>query len=319
MTYPKWLPSGFNTHEKVRSTSTEPEQKKDWRQIVGTAGGMLLGAIFLIAAGAKAMGLAAFTEQIRLEGLDFLLSARTVALAVLALEAGLGIALLLCIRRLWILLPTGLLTSCFLFFSGRHYWLVLHQFRSESESCGCFGTWIERTPAEAFWQDLLFLVPLLVLSFWRRPPSRSLPQTRLVLTASAALGVIIFALNAPAVRLSPEKQIAPTSALRKFSQTTDYLLVVDGQAIRHAEIYQSDQSATFLLLAPMLRSALVLRLQTSGIEKVKLGKIARRNDGQIDLLPDATFQTVGRFRVLASGVTFSVDGHQFTLQDRSSP
>ena len=322
MTYPKTVPSGLDPHEETEAyrTLTESERKRDWRRIVGTAGGLLLGAVFLVAAAGKATSLAAFTEQIRLEGLDLLLSARTVALAALALETGLGMALLLGIRYLWLLVPTGLLASCFVFLTGRHYWLVLNELRSESESCGCFGDWIERTPAEAFWQDLLFLVPPLILSFWGRPRGpRSLPHLRLGLAAGAALGVIIFALNAPVAPISPEKQIAPTSALRDFRQTTDYLLVVDGQATREAEIYQSEQSATFLLLAPMLRSALVLRLQTSGIEKVDVGKIARRNDGQIDLLPDTTFQTAGRFRVLASGVTFSVDGRQFSLQNRSSP
>ena len=66
---------------------------------VGTFAGAFLGCVLLFAVWAKALDPAAFADQIHTEKLDFLLSAQGVALIALALEAGLGLALLLGVRR----------------------------------------------------------------------------------------------------------------------------------------------------------------------------------------------------------------------------
>ena len=39
---------------------------------------------------------------------------------------------------------------------------VLRAMAVGAESCGCFGDLITRTPAEAFWQDLVLLLPPLL-------------------------------------------------------------------------------------------------------------------------------------------------------------
>src|SRR6185503_18282754 len=102
--------------------------------------------------------------QIQTEGLAFLLSAQSVALLALALEVGLGLALLLGVRRLWVLVPAALLVAFFLFLTGRAYWRSAHGLEVDA-GCGCFGNLVERSPAEAFYQDLLMLVPALLLAF----------------------------------------------------------------------------------------------------------------------------------------------------------
>jgi uncharacterized membrane protein YphA (DoxX/SURF4 family) len=127
--------------------------------------GAVLGIVLLVAVWAKAVDPASFAEQIRTEKLDFALSAPAIALLALALEAGLGLALLLGVRRNWVLVPATLLVAFFLFLTGRAWWLSAHGLRDAAASCGCFGNLVQRTPAEAFWQDLLLLVPPLVLAF----------------------------------------------------------------------------------------------------------------------------------------------------------
>ena len=149
-----------------------------WKEYAGTAGAVLLGMVFLVATYSKAWNpddFGAFVDQIRQEELDFLFTAVQVALIALALEAGLGTALLLGVRHLAVLLPTAVLVVFFLFLTGRNYWLVSQGLR-EPGSCGCFGSLIERTPAEAFWQDLLLMVPLTLLCFWRRRKSAGHPR-----------------------------------------------------------------------------------------------------------------------------------------------
>lgn len=183
---------------------------------LGTAAGVFLGAVLLVAVYAKALDPSAFAEQIRIEGLDVLLSAQAVALTALVLEAGIGLALLLGIRRLWVLVPAALLVAFFVFLTGRAWWMSAHGLR-EAESCGCFGNLVQRTPEQAFWQDLLLLVPPLFLSFLGRPSgSRTarFPTRRIAFVVVATLAVALFAWKAPelplddlATRLSPGVEV----------------------------------------------------------------------------------------------------------------
>ena len=96
--------------------------ERPWQRSLGILGGVVLGAVFLVAAWAKALDPGAFAGEISREGLDFLLPAGAVALIALALEVFLGGALLLAVRRWWILLPTSALVAFFLFLTGRTYW-----------------------------------------------------------------------------------------------------------------------------------------------------------------------------------------------------
>jgi uncharacterized membrane protein YphA (DoxX/SURF4 family) len=182
---------------------------------VGTFAGAFLGCVLLFAVWAKALDPGAFADQIRLEKLDFLLSAQAVALIALALETGLGLALILGVRRKWVLVPSVLLVAFFLFLTGRAWWLAAHGLRSEAESCGCFGNLVQRTPSEAFWQDLLLLVPPLLLAFLGRERRAPLfPPLRTAVAVIGALAVMGFAWKAPelplddlATRLSPGVQV----------------------------------------------------------------------------------------------------------------
>jgi uncharacterized membrane protein YphA (DoxX/SURF4 family) len=184
-----------------------------WLGRLGTLGGVFLGLVLLVAVWAKALDPAAFAEQIRVEGLDVLLSAQAVALIALVLEAGLGLALVLGVRRLWVLVPAALLVAFFVFLTGRAWWLSAHGLR-EAESCGCFGNLVQRTPAEAFWQDLLLLVPALLLAFVGRNRSGRFPTARVAVVAVATLAVALFAWKSPelplddlATRLRPGVEI----------------------------------------------------------------------------------------------------------------
>ncbi len=173
-----------------------------WRRALGYAGGAVLGAVLLLAAWAKATDPEAFIELIRAERLDFLLSAKALAFLVLGLEVGLGLALVLGLRRWWVLVPAAVLVAAFLALNGRTWYLEAHGLRQEAASCGCFGNLVERTPAEAFWQDLALLMPPLLLAFLARP--RAGPRAtglKLAAAALAAVASVIFAVRAPSLPL----------------------------------------------------------------------------------------------------------------------
>jgi uncharacterized membrane protein YphA (DoxX/SURF4 family) len=187
---------------------------------VGTFAGAFLGCVLLFAVWAKMIDPGAFATQIHTEGLDFLIPARAVALIALALEAGLGLALLLGVRRKWVLIPATLLVAFFLSLTGRAWWLAAHGLRDAGESCGCFGNLVQRTPAQAFWQDLALLVPALLLTWIGRERRRPFfPPVRTSVAVLGALAAVIFAWKAPelplddlATRLRPGVQVGGVCA-----------------------------------------------------------------------------------------------------------
>ncbi|RMH21952.1 MAG: hypothetical protein D6696_04400 [Acidobacteria bacterium] len=168
-----------------------------WRRLVGTAGGVFLGGVLLIAAWAKMLDPQAFARTIAAEGLDFLLPAGAVALIALAIEVALGGALVLGLRRPWVLWPSAALVVFFLFLTGRAYWRFAHGELPADAGCGCFGNLVERTPAEAFWQDLLLMVPALALAFAGRGDGGRRPRLRLALVGVATAAALVFAWRAP--------------------------------------------------------------------------------------------------------------------------
>jgi uncharacterized membrane protein YphA (DoxX/SURF4 family) len=182
---------------------------------VGTFGGAFLACVLLFAAWSKAIDPAAFVDQIHNLGLDFAIPAQAVALIALALEAGLGLALLLGVRRKWVLIPATLLVAFFLSLTGRAWWLVLHGQGNAAESCGCFGNQVQRTPGQAFWQDLALLVPALLLAWVGRERRAPLfPPVRTAVAVIGALAIVILAWKAPelplddlATRLRPGLQV----------------------------------------------------------------------------------------------------------------
>lgn len=172
-----------------------------WRGL-GIAGAVVLGLVLLVAAVPKALDPIAFAEQIRLEGLDFVLPSRFLAWAVIVVEAGLGAALVLGLRRRAVLIPTGLLVTFFVFLTARSYLRFLTGDLDEASACGCFGNLVDRSPAEAFWQDLLLLVPpFLLAAFVGRELGTSGKRWRWSVVGMATLAVAILAWAAPGLPL----------------------------------------------------------------------------------------------------------------------
>jgi uncharacterized membrane protein YphA (DoxX/SURF4 family) len=168
---------------------------------VGRAGALVLGLVLLVAAAAKALDPLAFAEQIQVRGLAFALPAPTLAVLAIALEVGIGLLLVLGVRRLWVLVPAVLLTAFFVFLTGRDAWRAAHGTLPEDAACGCFGNLVERTPLEAFVQDVLLLVPALAAAWVARDRGGRPPVKRGALALAGALGAAAFAVAAPGLPL----------------------------------------------------------------------------------------------------------------------
>ncbi|MEO8195517.1 MAG: MauE/DoxX family redox-associated membrane protein [Thermoanaerobaculia bacterium] len=201
-------PAAGRSRESPAADPRAARAGSPWPGRIGFLGGSLLGLVLLIAAYAKAIDPEAFAQQIRGEGLALFGAPFAWAVAMVAVEVGLGVALLMNLRRRSVLVPATLLVALFVFLTARTYWRVTHGGLSAADaaSCGCFGNLVERTPAEAFWQDVLMLVPTLALAWIGRPaavrpPDRRRRAVQTAVAGLAALAAGVFAALAPGLSL----------------------------------------------------------------------------------------------------------------------
>jgi hypothetical protein len=241
------------------SASVSASPPGPWRRWVGYLGGAVLGLVLLIAAAAKALDPQAFAEQLQAEKLDSLLPASTVALIGLGIEVSIGLALLLGLRRLWVLIPSALLVAFLVFLTGRTYVRSIHGEAPAAASCGCFGNLVQRTPAEAFWQDLLLLVPPLGLAFVGRPRGGRFPGGRLATVALATGAVVAFGAKAAdlplddlATRLKPGVVTAKVCVGEGKEAICLDTLVPDLARANHMVVLADLDSPTFAGMVPEL-------------------------------------------------------------------
>ncbi|HEY2932140.1 MAG TPA: MauE/DoxX family redox-associated membrane protein [Acidobacteriota bacterium] len=305
------------TPETRLNEATSPRAPSRRAAIAGNIGAIFLGGVLLVAAWGKTTDLMAFSQQVHTEGLDFLFSAKAVAVAALALEAGLGMMLLLGIRRLWVLIPAALLAAFFVFLTGRNFWLVSKGLRDPAASCGCFGSLVHRTPGQALWQDLALLVPALALSFAGRGFGASpLPKWRLLAALSAAVLLPAYSLHISDLRMIDITTQAVPGNLSGFQETRDYLLFVDGKQEPQAKIYISDVSVALLIVSPALPSIVVVKPNTSEVATVDGSAMVPRAGGGIDLRSRAQLKPEGKFEIIGDAMTFQAGSHQIRLQNR---
>src|SRR5690606_4754527 len=268
----------------------------------------------MIAAIGKAMDPILFAQQIRNEGLAGILSANTVMLLALALEMGLGVALLLGMRQRWILFPTTLLVSFFLFLTGRNYLLILLGQRDPSYECGCFGVLFERTGTQAFWQDLFILLPPLLLAHWKRPVGSGFPAIRTIGAALAAGAIVFYTVNLSGL---PPAEHSPAPAIvgPSFQPAEQYLLFIDGLPYPDARIYESN-SLELLILSSELDHAVLLDIRTGEASLGGGSAVSVQSDGaEIDR---SHFQEAGAFSVGMEGLSLEILDRRLELRNRSA-
>lgn len=132
-----------------------PQPRRDWRVWSARLIEIMIGAILLAAGLLKAYEPLDFIQQIK----DYkLISApvlvTAIAWALIALECALGAALIAGFQRKLTIAATWLLLF---FFLGTLGW-AWHT--GATADCGCFGSWVKRTPGEAFLEDLILLAAI---------------------------------------------------------------------------------------------------------------------------------------------------------------
>lgn len=153
-----------------------------------------LGLVFLAAGVLKMVDVAEFARQIAGYGLVGPGFAAVAAPAMIALETTLAVALLAGFRTRLAAILIGVLLVCFI---GLEAWSLA---QGKTESCGCFGAYVQRTPAQVIAEDCLFLGLALATVFglgaWESR-RRGLGGAIVALSALVATGLAIASPHLP--------------------------------------------------------------------------------------------------------------------------
>ena len=103
-----------------------------------------------------------------------------------------------------------------------------------------------------------------------------------------------------------------------FEQVGDFALVIDGETVEGAEIYQSERARAILVMSPQLQQPVLFNLRSRQVQRVGLMSLAKRGDGSIDVLAQADLRAVGSFSAGAGGATATIDGRTVSLTQRES-
>jgi len=167
--------------------------RENWRYLTARIIEIAIGMVFLVAGALKAWEPLDF---IRLIGDHQILTAlpviRVTAWVLILFEIALGTALIIGYRRRWSV-PLGILAL--LGFLGVLGWAW---YSGSTADCGCFGSWVKRTPAQAFTEDLIMLTATCFALWLHRHETTGLSRWRpatVVLATLIGFSVTVYASN----------------------------------------------------------------------------------------------------------------------------
>lgn len=94
--------------------------------------------------------------------------------------------------------------------------------------------------------------------------------------------------------------------MRGFASTGDFLVEIDGAVNKNAEILLADRPQAYLIIAPELGGPVLLELRRGTVSRVHMMKLLRRENSTIDMVANATPQTLGRYELDGRAITFKV-------------
>lgn len=124
----------------------------------------------------------------------------------------------------------------------------------------------------------------------------------------------VFALAAAV--LVPAPPASAQDAIRGFQRTGEYLLLVNGQLDKGAEVYVNTSVPAYLVIPTALPSPVLLTPRAGTVETVSLMKIAKQQDGSVDLLGGARLASQGKFQLDGDRVLFKSEGKSASLNPK---
>jgi thiol-disulfide isomerase/thioredoxin len=101
-------------------------------------------------------------------------------------------------------------------------------------------------------------------------------------------------------------------------ESAGFLVTLNGQELKGAEVFQAEAAGAFLIEAEGLGAPVLVRLRDGQVETLNLMKVDHKDNGTVDVLAGATLAPQGGFQVNAdrTGVVFNVDGQTIELKEK---
>ena len=133
-------------------------------------------------------------------------------------------------------------------------------------------------------------------------------------TAALVLGVLVLVLGAGPTVATGDPVRHPE--LRDFLLSGQYVLYVGEKEIPEALIYHSKPSASYLVVADVLGSVVLVLPRRGCVESVESGDMTKQEDGSIDLVEDATPCELGKYWLEGAHVVFRVKDNTVRLKPK---
>lgn len=137
--------------------------------------------------------------------------------------------------------------------------------------------------------------------------------------AAVFLTAVLVTLGVTAAGTSAlDAQQVPDPMFRDFELVGSLVLSIEGAEVPSAEVFQSERARAVLVMSSKLDQPLLVNMRSRQVERVSLMSLAKRADGSIDVLADATLEPVGTFTAQEDGVEFTYGGKSMKLSARES-
>ena len=101
-----------------------------------------------------------------------------------------------------------------------------------------------------------------------------------------------------------------------FTPIGDYLIEVDGQDRPEAQILGARHARSLLVMGAGLPTPVLIDLASGSVSGVHLMKVAKRDGGSIDLLPNPVARSYGTYSIDGERILFEVEGRQVTVKPK---
>lgn len=128
-------------------------------------------------------------------------------------------------------------------------------------------------------------------------------STRVKSGLVALIGLTLLAAVAPIAAQSP-----PGQRQSGFALIDDYVLEVSGEVSKEASLYASDRTSAILIVSQDLPAPVLLWPRSRSVETLQMLKVARRQGGTAEILPDPVIAVHAPFLIETPKVKFLIDG-----------
>lgn len=126
----------------------------------------------------------------------------------------------------------------------------------------------------------------------------------------------VLAILLSASTLAAAGAFAQPAGISGFTPIGDYLVEIDGQDQESARIFGAQQARSLVIMSSELPAPLLINLANGNVAGLQLMKVAQRENGSVDLLPNPVATPYGMYKIDGARIVFEVEGRQVAVKPK---